>query len=112
VNAPAHIKPNEKKPNPAERLIAMADTDMQAVNAIIKERMQSPVGMIPDLAEHLVEAGGKRLRPLLTIACGHLCGGVTGSHHKLAAAVEFIHSATLLHDDVIDESGLPVCARL
>ncbi len=106
MNAPAHIKKSDKKPSPAERLMVMADTDMQAVNAIIKERMQSPVGMIPDLAEHLVEAGGKRLRPLLTIACGHLCGGVTGSHHKLSAAVEFIHSATLLHDDVIDESDL------
>jgi len=106
VNAPAHINKSDNKPNPAERLLVMADADMQSVNAIIKDRMQSPVGMIPDLAEHLVEAGGKRLRPLLTIACGHLCGGVEDSHHKLAAAVEFIHSATLLHDDVIDESDL------
>lgn len=106
MNAPAHIKKSDDKPNPAERLLVMADADMQSVNAIIKDRMQSPVGMIPDLAEHLVEAGGKRLRPLLTIACAHLCGGAQKSHHKLAAAVEFIHSATLLHDDVIDESDL------
>lgn len=106
MNAPAHIKQSDKKPNPAERLIVMADVDMQSVNEIIKERMQSPVGMIPDLAEHLVEAGGKRLRPLLTIASAHICGDCQNSHHKLAAAVEFIHSATLLHDDVVDESDL------
>lgn len=106
MNAPAHIKTVDRSASPAERLLAMAETDMQAVNAIIRERMQSPVGMIPDLAEHLVDAGGKRLRPLLTIACAQLCGSVTGAHHKLAAAVEFIHSATLLHDDVIDESAL------
>ncbi len=106
MNAPAHIKTSDNAPNPAEILLEMAEADMQAVNAIIKKRMQSPVGMIPDLADHLVGAGGKRLRPLLTIACAQLCGGVTGGHHKLAAAVEFIHSATLLHDDVIDESAL------
>lgn len=106
MNAPAHIKNSENAPNPAEKLMDLAETDMNAVNAIIRERMQSPVGMIPDLADHLVGAGGKRLRPLLTIACAQLCGGVTGGHHKLAAAVEFIHSATLLHDDVVDDSNL------
>jgi len=106
VNAPAHINKRENTPTPVERLLTLSETDMQAVNAIIRKRMHSPVGMIPDLAEHLVDAGGKRLRPLLTIACAHLCGGVTGGHHKLAAAVEFIHSATLLHDDVVDESDL------
>lgn len=106
MNAPAHIKNSENAPNPAEKLMGLAETDMNAVNAIIRERMQSPVGMIPDLADHLVGAGGKRLRPLLTIACAQLCGGVTGGHHKLAAAVEFIHSATLLHDDVVDDSDL------
>ncbi len=106
MNAPAHIKKSQQSANPAEQLTMMASSDMQDVNAIILERMDSPVGMIPDLAQHLVEAGGKRLRPLLTIASAHLCGDVTSSHHKLAAAVEFIHSATLLHDDVIDDSDL------
>jgi len=106
VNAPAHIKDSDRVVNPAERLMVMAESDMQAVNAIIRDRMQSPIGMIPDLAEHLVGAGGKRLRPLLTIASAQLCEDVTEGHHKLAAAVEFIHSATLLHDDVIDESDL------
>ncbi len=83
----------------------MAADDMARVDAIIRQRMQSPVGMIPDLAEHLVGAGGKRLRPLLTIASAHLCGYGGVHHYKLAAAVEFIHSATLLHDDVVDLSA-------
>ncbi len=91
--------------SPIEHLLALATDDMAQVDAIILERMQSPVGMIPDLAEHLVGAGGKRLRPLLTIASAHLCGYQGEHHYKLAAAVEFIHSATLLHDDVVDRSA-------
>ena len=84
---------------------------MSRVDALILARMQSSVGLIPDLAQHLVGAGGKRLRPLLTISAAQLCGYSSFSkggdaHHKLAAAVEFIHSATLLHDDVVDESAL------
>ena len=91
--------------SPIEHLLAMAADDMAKVDAIIRERMQSSVGMIPDLAEHLVGAGGKRLRPLLTIAAAHLCEYGGEHHYKLAAAVEFIHSATLLHDDVVDLSA-------
>lgn len=91
--------------SPIEHLLTMAADDMAKVDAIIRERMQSSVGMIPDLAEHLVEAGGKRLRPLLTIAAAHLCEYDGEHHYKLAAAVEFIHSATLLHDDVVDVSA-------
>jgi len=83
----------------------MAADDMAQVDVIIRARMQSSVGMIPDLAEHLVGAGGKRLRPLLTIASAHLCVYEGEHHYKLAAAVEFIHSATLLHDDVVDRSA-------
>jgi octaprenyl-diphosphate synthase len=79
---------------------------MADVDTLILARMQSPVGMIPDLAAHLVGAGGKRLRPLLTVSCARMCGYEGDNHHKLAAAVEFIHSATLLHDDVVDESAL------
>ena len=96
---------NEGEPTPIEHLLALAADDMKAVDIIIRARMQSPVGMIPDLAEHLVGAGGKRLRPLLTIAAAHLCGYDGTGHHNLAAAVEFIHSATLLHDDVVDVSA-------
>jgi len=106
VNAPAKIKTDDLRPSPSERLWALAADDMAAIDALILERMQSPVGLIPDLAQHLVSAGGKRLRPLLTIASAHMCGYSGRSHHKLAAAVEFIHSATLLHDDVVDESKL------
>ena len=92
--------------SPAEVLWGLTGSDMSAVDAIILERMQSSVGMIPNLAQHLVGAGGKRLRPLLTVSAAQLCGYAGDAHHKLAAAVEFIHSATLLHDDVVDESAL------
>ncbi len=107
MNAPAAIKAQKSDPaTPAERLWALAADDMAAVDALILERMNSPIGLIPDLAQHLVGAGGKRLRPLLTVSCARLCGYQGDNHFKLAAAVEFIHSATLLHDDVVDESEL------
>ena len=105
MNAPAQIQ-QDAALSPAQTLWSFAAEDMAAVDALILERMQSPVGLIPDLAQHLVGAGGKRLRPLLTVATAQLCGYNGTAHHKLAAAVEFIHSATLLHDDVVDESDL------
>ncbi len=84
--------------------------DMAACNRAIVERMDSPVALIPQLAAHLVAAGGKRLRPLLTLASARLCGYEPDATHQrhvaLAACVEFIHTATLLHDDVVDESTL------
>lgn len=96
-----------------EALRALADylaEDMQACNQTIIDRMESPVPLIPQLAAHLVAAGGKRLRPLLTLASAHLCGYPQKKeerrHINLAACVEFIHTATLLHDDVVDESNL------
>jgi octaprenyl-diphosphate synthase len=89
-----------------DRLSAMLAGDMQAVNRIIIDRMDSPVALIPQLAGYIVAAGGKRLRPLLTLASAQLFGYSGVRHHKLAAAVEFIHTATLLHDDVVDESDL------
>ena len=79
---------------------------MAAVNHVIIDRMQSPVSLIPELAGHLVAGGGKRLRPMLTLGCAALLEYGGARHHKLAAAVEFIHTATLLHDDVVDASGL------
>lgn len=105
VNAPAQIL-KDTHASPAERLWALAAEDMAAVDALILDRMQSPVGLIPNLAQHLVGAGGKRLRPLLTVSTSLMCGYEGDAHHKLAASVEFIHSATLLHDDVVDESEL------
>lgn len=91
---------------PMARLHALVADDMARVEDVIADRMQSPVGRIPDVATHLIDAGGKRLRPLVTIASAALCG-YRGDHHvKLAATVEFIHTATLLHDDVVDSSTL------
>jgi octaprenyl-diphosphate synthase len=80
--------------------------DLVRVNRLIVERMHSPVALITQLAGHLVAAGGKRLRPMLTLATSRLCGYRGERHIALAAAVEFIHTATLLHDDVVDSSGL------
>ncbi len=90
--------------NPLDQLAAALQSDMDAVNASIIENMQSPVALIPQLASYLIAAGGKRIRPLLTIASTALYNGDRTRAHTLAAAVEFIHSATLLHDDVVDES--------
>ena len=87
-------------------LVTLTETDMVAVNAMIRERMQSEVAVIPALADHLIAAGGKRLRPLLCVAAARLCDSDNANHHKLSAAVEFIHTATLLHDDVVDSSQL------
>jgi len=106
VNAPAKVRKTESPKSPAETLWDLARDDMAAVDTLILDRMQSPVGLIPNLAQHLVGAGGKRLRPLLTVSAAAMCGYDGDNHHKLAAAVEFIHSATLLHDDVVDESAL------
>jgi octaprenyl-diphosphate synthase len=80
--------------------------DLDAVDVIIHERMTSPVGVIPNLAAHLIDAGGKRIRPLITLAAARLLGRGGDGPRKLAAAVEFIHTATLLHDDVVDDSSL------
>jgi len=88
------------------RLTAALAEDLQATNRAIVARMDSPVALIPQLAAHLVAAGGKRLRPLLTLASARLCGYQGERHVQLAACVEFIHTATLLHDDVVDESIL------
>jgi octaprenyl-diphosphate synthase len=79
---------------------------MHAVNQLIVTRLDSPIRLIPELAGHLVAAGGKRVRPMLTLVAAKLCGYRGERHIRLAAAVEFIHSATLLHDDVVDESEL------
>jgi octaprenyl-diphosphate synthase len=88
------------------RLVALVGPDLARCNELIVARMDSPVALIPQLAAHLVAAGGKRLRPLLTLASARLCGYEGFRHVRLAACVEFIHTATLLHDDVVDESQL------
>ncbi|MEO5973421.1 MAG: polyprenyl synthetase family protein, partial [Sphingomicrobium sp.] len=89
-----------------DALVDLVAADMNGVNAVILERMQSKVALIPELAGHLIAGGGKRMRPMLTLAAAALLEYSGSRHHKLAAAVEFIHTATLLHDDVVDGSGL------
>jgi octaprenyl-diphosphate synthase len=89
-----------------DSLQALVEDDMQRVNRLIVARLDSPVHLIPELAGHLVSAGGKRVRPILTLLAAKLCGYRGDRHVVLAAAVEFIHTATLLHDDVVDASDL------
>jgi len=87
-------------------IIELVAEDIKAVNQVVVDRMQSQVSLIPQLAGHIVAAGGKRLRPMLTLAASRMCGYEGDRHVGLAACVEFIHTATLLHDDVVDESDL------
>ncbi|MGE0595679.1 MAG: polyprenyl synthetase family protein [Hyphomonadaceae bacterium] len=94
------------EPHAVDRLAALLAEDLAAVDALIHQHMMSPVGVIPNLAAHLIDAGGKRIRPLITLASARLLGGGGDGARKLAAAVEFIHTATLLHDDVVDESAM------
>ena len=89
-----------------DQLVKLVTPDMERVNACILSRTGSEVAMIPEVANHLIASGGKRLRPMLTVAMAELAGYSGGGHIKLAAAVEFMHTATLLHDDVVDESDM------
>ncbi len=89
-----------------EPLLGLVGEDMAKVNQIILDKARSDVDLIPELARHLIDSGGKRLRPMLTIACARMCGYEGEGHVVLAASVEFMHTATLLHDDVVDESDL------
>ena len=98
-----------------DRLVSLVRDDMGRVNATVLDRTDSRVAMIPDVANHLIESGGKRLRPMMTLATAGLCGYRGQGHIKLAASVEFMHTATLLHDDVVDDSDLrrgKVAARM
>ena len=90
--------------SPLSTLSQALATDMEHVNDAIRAHMQSQVPLIPKLADYLISSGGKRIRPLMTLACTAIYGGDMERAYNLAAAVEFIHSATLLHDDVVDES--------
>jgi octaprenyl-diphosphate synthase len=89
-----------------EPMLQLVAGDMNAVNQVILDRMQSQIPLIPELAGHLIAGGGKRMRPMLTLASARLIGYTGTRHHRLAASVEFIHTATLLHDDVVDGSDL------
>ena len=104
----ADVVPIKRGPD-AERptqtpILSLTQVAMNSVNQVILDRMQSEIPLIPALAGHLISGGGKRLRPMLTLAGAEVVGYQGTRHHKLAAAVEFIHTATLLHDDVVDGS--------
>jgi octaprenyl-diphosphate synthase len=95
--------------DPAESLkplMALVADDMGAINRIILDKAVSDVELIPELAHHLIDSGGKRIRPMLTLAAAKLCGYDGAKHVRVASAVEFMHTATLLHDDVVDESNV------
>ena len=99
------LRPRPSEPSLAP-ILALTAEGMNSVNAVILDKMQSRIPLIPALAGHLIAGGGKRMRPMLTLAGAALCGYQGTRHHRLAAAVEFIHTATLLHDDVVDGSDL------
>ena len=97
----------QERPKPSiDALTGLTQDDIQQVNQTIIDRMESPVILIPQVAGHIIAAGGKRLRPMLTLAGARMCGYEGDRHIGLAACVEFIHTATLLHDDVVDASDL------
>ncbi len=96
----------EQPPATLDALVALTDQDMRRVNELILEKAESHVELIPELARHLIDSGGKRIRPMLTLAAARLAGYDGSLHLKLAMAVEFMHTATLLHDDVVDESDM------
>ena len=102
----AVVVPFEQGRTSIDPLVDLVAPDMQRVNAAILQRTGSEVTMIPEVANHLINSGGKRLRPILTVAMAQLVGYGGDGHVKLAAAVEFMHTATLLHDDVVDQSDM------
>ena len=93
-------------PESLQPLLDIVAGDMEAINRIILDKAVSDVELIPELAHHLIDSGGKRLRPMLAIAASKLCDYRGNGHIRTASAIEFMHTATLLHDDVVDESGL------
>jgi octaprenyl-diphosphate synthase len=99
------LRPRQSEPSLGP-IMALTAEGMNSVNAVILDKMQSRIPLIPTLAGHLIAGGGKRMRPMLTLAGAALCDYQGTRHHRLAAAVEFIHTATLLHDDVVDGSDL------
>ena len=105
MTATIHQIKGQKAPS-LDPMLALVASDMNRVNAVILDRMQSQIPLIPELAGHLIAGGGKRMRPMLTLACARLLDYPGDRHHKLSAAVEFIHTATLLHDDVVDGSDM------
>ncbi|TIT28884.1 MAG: polyprenyl synthetase family protein, partial [Mesorhizobium sp.] len=101
-----NIENGKREPASIKDLIDLTAADMGRVNKLILSKAGSDVEMIPEVANHLISSGGKRLRPMLTLAAAQMFGYSGDGHVKLATSVEFMHTATLLHDDVVDESGM------
>ena len=101
-----NLDEDRTKKSSLDALKSYVADDLKAVNQLILSRMDSHVDLVPQLAGHIIVAGGKRLRPLLTLGAAKLCQYTGDRHISLATCVEFIHTATLLHDDVVDESHL------
>lgn len=100
------LSTTSEPPSPLAQIVALSAPDMARVNDCIRDSLQSEVVLINQIANHIVSSGGKRLRPMLLTLCAHACGYKGKDHIPLAAIIEFIHTATLLHDDVVDESDL------
>ncbi len=107
VGVVVSLEDSKKRPEASiEPLVKLVAADMERVNGLILSKAGSDVAMIPEVANHLISSGGKRLRPMLTLAAAQMCGYQGDGHVRLAMAVEFMHTATLLHDDVVDESDM------
>ncbi|MEO1397536.1 MAG: polyprenyl synthetase family protein, partial [Pseudomonadota bacterium] len=106
VVVPLKDQQDTKPTGGVEPLVRLTKADMERVNQLILSKTGSDVEMIPEVAKHLIDSGGKRLRPMLTLSAAALCGYEGDKHVTLAASVEFMHTATLLHDDVVDESDM------
>ena len=106
VGVVLNIENGKREPASIKDLIDLTAADMGRVNELILSKAGSDVEMIPEIANHLISSGGKRLRPMLTLAAAQMFGYAGEGHVKLATSVEFMHTATLLHDDVVDESGM------
>ena len=100
------LRETRTEPASIQNLVELTAEGMQAVNQVILDKAGSNVDLIPEIANHLISSGGKRLRPMLTLAMADLFGYRGTGHVGLAASVEFMHTATLLHDDVVDESDM------
>ncbi len=106
VGVVVSLEDGKKQQASIQPLIALTDSDMSRVNELILSKAGSDVEMIPEVANHLISSGGKRLRPMVTLAAARMFGYGGDGHVKLATSVEFMHTATLLHDDVVDESDM------
>ncbi len=100
------VKNKYKNEEPIQKLLSLIENDFKKVNQIINEQVISHVDRIPEVSNHIIKLGGKRLRPILTLTTSKMCGYNEDMHINLAAAVELMHTATLLHDDVVDDSDL------